>query len=67
MKLLMPLGGTFAFARLCEVQPPTVSQWLKGFIPRARIMYVRVVRSDLNELIERHEQARISKQKGAHA
>ncbi|MFW7266288.1 hypothetical protein [Pseudomonas juntendi] len=29
------LGGTFRVAELCEVRPPSVSDWKKHGIPRA--------------------------------
>lgn len=41
------LGGTAAVARLCEVRPPSVSEWRRSGIPQARLMYLRVVRPDV--------------------
>lgn len=38
------LGGTAAVARLCEISMPSVSDWKKDGIPRARMMFLRVVR-----------------------
>jgi hypothetical protein len=41
------LGGTTAAALFFEVKKPSVSEWrLKG-MPRARAMYLRVVRPDI--------------------
>ena len=41
------LGGTCAAARLCEVKPPSVSEWIaNGRIPKARLMYLRLKRPD---------------------
>ena len=41
------LGGTFEVARLCEVQPPSVSEWRKNGIPKARLMFLRLARPDV--------------------
>lgn len=41
------LGGTNEVARLCNVRAPSVSQWRKDGIPRAREMYLRAVRPDV--------------------
>lgn len=40
------LGGTTEVARLCEVQPPSVSEWRRTGIPRARRMYLQLIRPD---------------------
>jgi hypothetical protein len=41
------LGGTSETARLCEVQPASVSEWrLKG-IPKARLMFLQAVRPEV--------------------
>ena len=41
------LGGTFRVAELCEVRPPSVSDWKKHGIPRARMMFLRIARPDV--------------------
>lgn len=41
------LGGTSAVARLCNVKPPSVSDWRKFGIPAARKMFLRVVRPEV--------------------
>lgn len=41
------LGGTSETARLCEVQPPSVSEWRTNGIPKARLMYLRSIRPDV--------------------
>jgi hypothetical protein len=41
------LGGTVKTAELCDVSNQAVSQWRTDGIPRARIMYLRVVRPDV--------------------
>lgn len=41
------LGGTSRVAELCEVEPPSVSEWKKNGIPKARLMYLRAIRPDV--------------------
>lgn len=41
------LGGTSEVARLCEVRQPSVSEWRKNGIPKAREMYLRAIRPDI--------------------
>lgn len=41
------LGGTGAVAELCEVRPPSVSEWRHKGIPRARLKFLRAVRPDV--------------------
>jgi hypothetical protein len=41
------LGGTTEVARLCEIEPPSVSEWRHNGIPKARRMYLRLLRPDL--------------------
>lgn len=45
--LIDALGGTVATAALCEVRPQAVSQWRRGGIPKARLMYLRLLRPEL--------------------
>lgn len=45
--LIDKLGGPAVVARLLEVTPQAVSQWRGKGIPRARMMYLRLVRPDL--------------------
>ena len=40
------LGGTFEVARLCEVKPPSVSEWRKTGIPKARRQYLELLRPE---------------------
>ena len=47
------LGGTGAVADLCQVKPPSVSEWRREGIPRAREMYLRAIRPDVFERVER--------------
>jgi DNA-binding transcriptional regulator YdaS (Cro superfamily) len=46
-ELIDALGGPSAVAKLLEVTPQAVSQWREKGIPRARKMYLRLVRPDL--------------------
>ena len=39
------IGGTAVVARLCQVTMPSVSDWKKEGIPRARMLFLRAVRS----------------------
>lgn len=41
------LGGTAEAARFFEVKPPSVSEWRKTGLPRARLMYLRAIRPDI--------------------
>lgn len=41
------LGGTSATARLCEVQPPSVTEWRTNGIPKARLMFLQAIRPEV--------------------
>ena len=41
------LGGTSATARLCEVQPPSVSEWRKAGIPKAQLKFLKLARPEV--------------------
>lgn len=41
------LGGTNAVARLCEIEPASVSEWRKTGIPKARLMFLRLARPEV--------------------
>ena len=41
------IGGTSEVARICDVTVGAVSQWRTNGIPRARLMYLQVIRPDL--------------------
>ncbi len=52
-ELIDRLGGTFAVAKLCEVAPPSVSEWkANNRIPPARLMFLRLARPEVFELQE---------------
>jgi len=46
-KIIDDLGGTGAVAGLCDVTPQAVSEWRKDGIPKARLMYLRLLRPDV--------------------
>lgn len=46
-ELIDALGGTAEVARLCDVKPPSVSEWRLTGIPRARRMYLMLIRPDI--------------------
>lgn len=48
-QIIDALGGTFEVAKLCQVKPPSVSEWRKEGIPPARLMYLKVIRPDIFE------------------
>lgn len=46
-QIIDALGGTNEVARLCEIKPPSVSEWRRDGIPRARLMFLRLARQDV--------------------
>lgn len=46
-KIIDALGGTSAVARLCEVEPPSVSDWRKNGIPKARLMFLKAIHPEV--------------------
>lgn len=46
-QIIDSLGGTFAVASIFEIKPPSVSEWRKKGIPKARLMYLRLARPDV--------------------
>ena len=50
--IIEALGGTFRVAELCEVRPPSVSDWKKHGIPRARMMFLRVARPEIFRVLD---------------
>ncbi|AVR22534.1 hypothetical protein A8H40_24785 [Burkholderia multivorans] len=45
-------GGTAATAQLCQVRMPSVSEWRRNGIPRARLLFLRLARPDLFEALD---------------
>jgi hypothetical protein len=46
-EIIDAFGGTSRVAELCEVYPSAVSQWRDDGIPRARLMYLKLLRPDI--------------------
>lgn len=46
------LGGTSEVARLCEIEPPSVSDWRKHGIPKARLMFLRLAKPEVFSVLE---------------
>jgi len=46
-ELIDKLGGTAEVARICEVKPPSVSEWRTAGIPPARLMYLKVIKPEV--------------------
>jgi hypothetical protein len=40
------LGGTSEVARLCQVKPPSVSEWRQNGIPAARRQFLELLKPD---------------------
>ncbi|SCX93130.1 DNA-binding transcriptional regulator Cro [Nitrosospira sp. Nl5] len=45
-QIIDSLGGSSAVAELCEVTVGAVSQWRTDGIPKARLMYLKLLRPD---------------------
>jgi hypothetical protein len=46
-ELIDKLGGTTKAAEFFDVSAPSISEWRKTGLPRARMMYLRLARPDL--------------------
>lgn len=46
-EIIDALGGTVEVSELCEIAPSAVSQWRLTGIPKARLMYLKLLRPDL--------------------
>lgn len=46
-QIIDALGGTSETARLCRIQPASVSEWRKTGIPDARRMFLELKRPDV--------------------
>jgi hypothetical protein len=49
-QIIDALGGTSEVAKLCQVTMPSVSEWRIDGIPKARLMYLKVVRPEVFDL-----------------
>lgn len=46
--IIEALGGTSAVAEMCDIKPPSVSEWkARNIIPKARLKYLRLARPDV--------------------
>ncbi|RKT99919.1 hypothetical protein C7H84_29000 [Burkholderia sp. Nafp2/4-1b] len=50
-------GGTAATAHLCQVRMPSVSEWRRNGIPRARLLFLKLARPDLFASLDSHGEA----------
>lgn len=46
-QIIDAFGGTAKMAALCQVRSPSVSEWKHNGIPKARLMYLKLLRPDL--------------------
>lgn len=46
-EIIDALGGTSKVSEMCEVTTGAVSQWRDDGIPKARLMYLRLLRPDV--------------------
>ncbi|MDP1594152.1 MAG: hypothetical protein Q8L80_07910 [Gallionella sp.] len=46
-EIIDAFGGTCDLALLCDVEPSAISQWRTNGIPKARLMYLKLLRPDL--------------------
>lgn len=63
-EIIDKLGGTAEVARLCQVKPPSVSQWRESGIPAARLMFLRLARPEVFSAVDA-EKSPITKKKAA--
>lgn len=49
IRVINALGGTSAVARLCEVKPPSVSEWKRNGMPETHARFLRLLRPDVFE------------------
>lgn len=56
-QIIDALGGTAEVARICQIKPPSVSEWRDNGIPQARIMFLRLLRPDVFEAIDGEKKA----------
>lgn len=46
------LGGTAEVARICEIKPPSVSEWRSSGIPQARLMFLKLAKPEIFKQID---------------
>lgn len=57
-RIIDELGGISAVARICDVTTSASAQWRHNGIPRARLMYLRLVRPDVFAKLESEQAGR---------
>lgn len=55
-EIIDAIGGTTAVAQLCEVTAGAVSQWRISGIPKARLMFLRLIRPEVFKTLEKHKE-----------
>lgn len=59
-EIIDALGGTHKVAQLCEVTMPSVSDWRKDGIPKARLMFLRAIRPEVFEKTENESKKKVA-------
>lgn len=57
-KIIDDLGGTAKVARLCDIKPPSVSDWRKSGIPKPWLMYLKKIRPAVFKAAAEREKAK---------
>ena len=52
-ELIDKLGGTTEVARLCDIRPPSVSEWRRKGIPKPWMKFLELARPDAFPSVER--------------
>ena len=56
-ELIDKLGGTTEVARLCDIRPPSVSEWRRKGIPKPWMKFLELARPDAFPIVERRSGA----------
>lgn len=56
-ELIDKLGGTTEVARLCDIRPPSVSEWRRKGIPKPWMKFLELARPDAFPIAERRSGA----------
>ena len=56
IRIIGELGGTTAVSKLCRIAPPSVANWKKKGLPRAREDFFRALRPDLFKTDKQNKQ-----------
>lgn len=52
-ELIDKLGGTTEVARLCDIRPPSVSEWRRKGIPKPWMKFLELARPDAFPIVDR--------------